>query len=78
VATEKKNPDVMSGAEQLVEVFTIASKYGDKKWITHCEHDEMWLCIDGEKVSEEDKKRLDELGFFEDDGGFKSYRHGSC
>lgn len=74
----EKNPDDMTGAEQLIEAFTIAGKYSDKKYITHCMHDELWLCIDAEKVSDEDKERLDALGFFVEDEGFKSYRHGSC
>lgn len=64
----------------LIEALQIALKYEDKEWPTHCEHDEMWLNIDSSKVSDEDKARLDELGFFEDedDECFKSYAFGSA
>jgi len=67
--------------DSLIEALQIAKKYAsdyNMEWPTHCEHDELWLCIDAEQVSEEDKKRLDELSFFEDDGGFKSFHFGSC
>jgi hypothetical protein len=53
----------------------------EEKWPTHCEHDVLHVChIDPEDVSEEDTKRLDELGFIpdEDEGGFMSFRFGSC
>jgi uncharacterized protein (DUF1919 family) len=68
--------------KDLIEALTILAKYMDleEKWPTHCEHDVLYVCnINEEDVSEEDMKRLDELGFFpSDDGGFMSYRFGSC
>lgn len=67
--------------EKLIEALQIFLKYGNPEYPTHCEHDVMWICgIDCEKVSEEDKKKLDELGFFYDeyDDSFKSYRYGSA
>ncbi len=67
--------------EKLIEALQIFLKYGNPDYPTHCEHDVMWICgIDNEKVTEEDRKKLDELGFFydEDDEHFKSYRYGSA
>ncbi len=67
--------------KNLIEALQIFLKYGDPENPTHCEHDELWICgIDPSDVSEEDKKRLDELGFFisESDNCFKSFRYGSA
>jgi len=68
--------------KDLIEALTILAKYMDpeQKWPTHCEHDVLYVChIDEEDVSEEDTKRLDELGFHpSEEGGFQSYRFGSC
>jgi len=70
----------------LIEALTILKKYVEPgsardKRPTHCEHDE--LCVtavsDRDKVSEADRARLDELGFFrsEEDECFTSFRFGS-
>lgn len=67
--------------EKLIEALQIFLKYGNPKWPTHCEHDVLWICgIEPDQVSEQDKKRLDELGFFidESDNCFKSFRYGSA
>jgi hypothetical protein len=67
--------------EKLIEALQIFLKYGNPKRPTHCEHDVMWISgIEPDNVSEEDKKKLDELGFFvdESDDSFKSYRYGSA
>jgi hypothetical protein len=52
----------------------------EQKWPTHCEHDVLYVChVDEEDVSAEDIARLDELGFFpNEEGGFQSFRFGSC
>jgi len=66
---------------KLIEALQIFLKYGDPSYPTHCEHDEMWICgISPEDVSDEDKAKLDELGFFvsEGDDTFKSFRFGSA
>jgi hypothetical protein len=66
--------------KQLIEALNIFLKYGNPKWPTHCEHDIMYVCIEPEKVSAEDIKKLDELGFFVDDDDeecFASFRFGS-
>lgn len=78
--------------KDLIEALQIFLKYGDKHYPFHCEHDV--LCVHGydpDKMSEEDLKRLYEIGFhyqYEDGatdlmvrfehGGFESYRYGSC
>lgn len=70
--------------KDLIEALTILAKYMDaeNKWPTHCEHDVLHVCgVNNEEVTDEDLKRLDELGFFPDEdweGGFMSYRFGSC
>lgn len=67
--------------KKLIEALTIFLKYGDPEFPTHCEHDVMWICgIEPSDVSEDDVKKLKELGFFidENDNCFKSYRYGSA
>jgi hypothetical protein len=66
--------------KDLIEALTILMKYGNPQYPTHCEHDELFVDIDPEKVSVEDKARLDELGFIPQDEpcGFISFRFGSC
>ena len=68
--------------KDLIEALTILLKYHNgSRWPTHCEHDIMYIVgVDPDDVNEEDKRRLDELGFFEgDDGeGFQSFRFGSA
>ena len=67
--------------EQLIEALNIFLKYGNPEYPTWCEHDALHICdIDDEKVSEEDKKELEKLGFFvdEQEGGFISYKFGSA
>ncbi len=64
----------------LIEALKIFVKYGDPVYPTHCEHDILYVCIDQNLVSEEDKCRLRELHFYSDepDGGFYSHRFGSA
>lgn len=65
--------------DDLIEALGIFRKYGNPRCPTHCEHDELWVCgIDPADVSDQDTVKLDELGFFVDDDGFKSFRFGSC
>ena len=67
--------------KDLVTALLILLKYGNPYYPTYCEHDCLWIVdIDPDKVSEEDKKELDALGFFvdESDHCFKSYRYGSA
>jgi len=68
--------------DKLIEALQIFLKYGNPEYPTHCEHDVLHICgIYPEKVSEEDKKKLDELGFFvgeEWSDHFISFRFGSA
>lgn len=67
--------------KDLIEALNIFLKYGNPKYPTHCEHDTLYICeIEHSDVSEEDIKRLDELGFIKDeeDGGFMSFKFGSA
>jgi hypothetical protein len=69
--------------KDLIEALTILLKYGDPYNPTHCEHDVLTVCgIDPSDVSDEDKKKLDELGFIvsNEDGDpcFISFRFGSA
>lgn len=68
----------------LIEAFTIFKKYGEDKFPTTCDHDILMVYLDAiseeTDVSEEDRKRLDELGFFwsEEYNCFASFTFGSC
>ena len=67
--------------KNLIEALQIFLKYEDAERPTHCEQHEMWITeVDKADVSQEDMKRLDELGFFWDDSseGFKSFKFGSA
>lgn len=53
--------------KDLIEALTILLKYANNdKYPIHCEHDELYIgCgITLDKVSDEDVKRLDELGIY--------------
>jgi DNA-binding protein YbaB len=65
--------------EDLIKALQIFLKYGNKKYPTSCEHDILYVDIDPSVVSYEDKKTLDELGFFVDDENdcFASFKYGS-
>lgn len=64
--------------KDLIEALTIFAKY-DEDDNVHCEHDELFICIDPSEVSEEDLKRLEELSFTPNSvDGFSSFRFGSC
>lgn len=67
--------------KSLIEALSIFLEYGNPACPTHCEYDVLYICgIDPNDVSDEDKERLDGLGFFVDDDEecFKSFRFGSA
>ena len=67
--------------EKLIEALNIFLKYGNPDYPFNCSHDYLFVNIDPELVSDEDKKRLDALGFFVDGDtgeGFGSFKYGSC
>lgn len=65
---------------KLIEALQIFLKYGDPERPTHCEHDVLFINIDAKKVSEEDVKKLNLLGFnySQNYECFISYKFGSC
>lgn len=67
---------------ELIEALTIFLKYKNPKRPTHCEHDVLSIMeVTKEEVSEEDTKRLEQLGFFWAEGEHDcwiSYRYGSA
>lgn len=71
---------------QLIEALQILLKYGDPDYPTHCEHDVLTICgIEPASVSDEDKARLDKLGFIvsevegcEGEEAFMSFKFGSA
>ncbi len=71
--------------DSLIEALTIFKKYLDTEsynfsYPTVCMHDLLCIAVDSSKVSEEDKKRLAELSFIQDENTetFKSYHFGSA
>nr|DAM30779.1 MAG TPA: hypothetical protein [Caudoviricetes sp.] len=66
--------------EDLIKALQIFLKYGNPVYPTNCSHDELYVDINPENVSEDDIKALDKLGFFPNDehDGFISYKFGSC
>lgn len=67
--------------KDLIEALNIFLKYGNQKWPTHCEHDVLQVCgYSKEKISLEDRTKLESLGFFWDDefDCWTSFKYGSC
>jgi hypothetical protein len=72
--------DPTFGCDGLIAAFTIFKKYSDAPYLTHCEHDKLYVCISPRLVSDEDKVELEKLHFDidEDEDTFYSYVFGSC
>lgn len=66
--------------KDLIEALTILCKYDNPQFPTHCEHDVLLVNVDPSRVTSEDLRRLDQLGFVADDRSmcFRSHRYGSC
>ena len=67
--------------KDLIEALTIFLKYQDERWPTHCEHDQLMIIgVTEDEVSEGDRVRLKEIGFFwcEGDECWLSARFGSA
>lgn len=65
--------------KNLIEALQIFLKYSDSAYPTCCEHDVLYVLVPHESVSDDDKKRLSELGFEPDRAGnFRSYVFGSA
>uniref|UniRef100_A0A6M3JXT4 Uncharacterized protein n=1 Tax=viral metagenome TaxID=1070528 RepID=A0A6M3JXT4_9ZZZZ len=63
--------------EDLIKALTIFLKYKNSYAPTHCEHDILYVNINPEIVSKEDKLELNKLGFEDDEYTFYSFRFGS-
>ena len=65
--------------DALIEALQIFRKYGNVQFPTHCEHDYLHVMVPYDSVSDEDKAKLDELGFRADEFGmFCSTAFGSA
>jgi hypothetical protein len=67
--------------KDLIEALTIFAKYTDARSPTSCEHDTLYVQVDPAIVNDEDKAKLNGLGFHadtEDLQNFYSFRFGSC
>ena len=71
--------------DNLIEALNIFKKYltkdYERKYPTQCQHDVLVVNVDPALVSEEDKKRLEELDFTpseEFEESFISFHYGSC
>jgi len=68
--------------DDLIKALTIFRQYGNPEWPTHCEHDQLYVDIHPEDVSPDHIKELEDLGFLvgsdDTDGGFYSFKFGSC
>lgn len=67
--------------ENLIKALKIFAKYTNKKYPTGCEHDVLYVYVNPSIVSEEDIKKLEELGFDadrEDRENFYSFTFGSA
>ena len=73
------------GYDAIIEALQIFKTYKDETDYNYrrpfdCEHDKLYVHVRPEEVSEEDKERLDELGFTPDPNveSFSSFRYGSA
>lgn len=64
--------------DDLIAALTIFRKYGNPRNPTHCEHDELTVCIEPSAVSDEDRAALEKLSFHANRDGFYSFRFGSA
>jgi len=66
--------------DDLIKALQIFRKYDNPSYPTSCEHDVMYIHIEYDKVSQDDKDKLAVLGFEEneEDNGFLSFRFGSA
>ena len=65
--------------KQLIKALQIFLKYGNPEYPTHCEHDVLFIMINPDTVSDDDKEKLEKLSFFENDvDGFSSFKYGSA
>lgn len=66
--------------QELIEALQIFAKYPHEKYSTGAGHDVFYVNVDPKIVSDEDKIKLEELGFFtgeqaDDEDWFYTYHH---
>ena len=61
------------GLKNLIEALQIFSKYTEEEYCYGAEHDEFYVWVDPEIVSDEDKARLEELDFNSAGDGFLTF-----
>lgn len=67
--------------EDLIEALKIFMKYANSEWPTNCSHDVLAIMdVAKDQVSEDDRKRLDELSFrwSDEHDCYISFRFGSA
>lgn len=66
--------------KDLIEALQIVAKYSDVKYPTTCEHGVMYVLVDPFDVPDEEKDKLEELGFSanEEERRFYSRRFGAA
>ena len=65
--------------DDLIEALQIMRTKGNVLHPTHCSHDELYVYPRSMDFTADQLSRLDELGFFpNDEGGFSSFKYGSC
>lgn len=69
----KKSP-----IDRLIEALQIAKKYNPNGYVTHCEHDTLFIAISTDEISDDDWARMQDLGFVAENGIFVSRELGSC
>lgn len=70
----------MEGLDALIRALTVFRKYANPSHPTHCEHDELTVCVSPQFVSTEDLAELKTLGFLPStrEDCFRSTRFGSA
>jgi len=58
----------MGTLHDMQEALEIFEKYTDEEYVFYTQHDTIGVGVSPSKVSDEDKERLDELGFYPDEG----------
>ncbi len=64
--------------KEIIQALQIFLKYGNPHSPFHCEHDTLYVMIEPQIVSVEDKAALRELGFIAASDNFVSHRFGSA
>lgn len=65
--------------DELIKALQLMRTKANPSSPTHCEHDELTVCVDPALFTSEEIDQLDEWGFHDNgDAGFYSFRYGSA